>query len=543
MVNSAMSHDNISNQKSLLPQIEQAKKEWEATVDALPQLICLLDKKGKVIRANRTLERWQLATVYSVRGLSLHEILHPECSETPCEVATIWEQAFPDLNNQQDFDIEVSDTLRNCIYHVQLQAIKSQVKNEGSFASLIITDVTKRKALEAQLHDYVTQAALLHEIEVELTHSLEVETVLRVALRSLHAISNADKGIVIQIDDDDNIAKRYAINCSEEDIQQFKATTSEQIQNHDIITDHVSENEMILALISRDKVVGIIYLEAHSADKFSDGAHQFAISIAARIASALDNAQLYQLSQRQVNKLQVLNTEIKALEQLKTDMIRLASHDLRNPMAAIQLSADIISRYAKKELSEMQIRHLDTIQSAVEGMKVITNDILSLERIETMRKQDLAPVDLRLLASEAFADFQMQAENKSHQYEIELPPTALTVNGNAALLREVMCNFISNAIKYTADRGQIVVRLQHKSDRVTFEVQDTGYGIPEEQQDKLFEPFYRAKNETTSQIEGTGLGLNLTKNIIERFNGTVHYESLFGQGSTFGFSLPTWRES
>lgn len=543
MVDSNMSQKNISDLKQLLPQIEQAKKEWEATVDALPQLICLLDEKGKITRANRTAERWQLATVYNVKGKSLHKILHPECTETSCDLDTIWEQAYPDLHNQEDFDIEVNDTIHNRIYHVQLQPIKSQLQSEGSFASLIVTDVTKQKAMEAQLREYVTQTALLHEIEIELTHSLEVETVLHVALRAIHTVTNAHKGIVIYIDDDGETSKRYAMNCSEEEIQHFYSITSEQLQNHPIIIGHATKDEMTLPLTSRDKVVGVIYLEARPALKFSDAIHQFAMTIAARIASALDNAQLYQLSQQQVNELQVLNTEIRALEQLKTDMIRLASHDLRNPMAAIQLSADIMYRYSKEDLSEMQKKHLETIQSAVKGMKVITNDILSLEHIESIRKKELAPVDLQSLASEAFADFQIQAESKSQHYKIELPSATLTVSGNAALLREVMSNFISNAIKYTADKGQIVVRLRHKDDRVIFEVQDTGFGIPEEQQDKLFEPFYRAKNETTIEIEGTGLGLNLTKNIIERLNGTVHYESLFGQGSTFGFSLPTWQET
>jgi signal transduction histidine kinase len=108
-------------------------------------------------------------------------------------------------------------------------------------------------------------------------------------------------------------------------------------------------------------------------------------------------------------------------------------------------------------------------------------------------------------------------------------------------LYEAMTNFISNAIKYTPREGRVQVSLTGGAERVVFEVTDTGFGIPDDMQARMFQPFYRAQTRETKEIEGTGLGLHLTKNIIERHGGEIIFRSVYGQGSTFGFWLPAFQ--
>jgi two-component system, OmpR family, clock-associated histidine kinase SasA len=105
-------------------------------------------------------------------------------------------------------------------------------------------------------------------------------------------------------------------------------------------------------------------------------------------------------------------------------------------------------------------------------------------------------------------------------------------------LRQAVTNFVNNSIKYTPDEGHIEVRLSTDQTRIMFEVEDNGYGISEERQGRLFQRFYRAREDATEHIPGTGLGLSLVKTVIERHGGKVWVRSALGKGSTFGFSLP-----
>jgi two-component system phosphate regulon sensor histidine kinase PhoR len=113
------------------------------------------------------------------------------------------------------------------------------------------------------------------------------------------------------------------------------------------------------------------------------------------------------------------------------------------------------------------------------------------------------------------------------------------VEGDKTQLYEAITNLISNAIKYTPSEGTITVSLSCEDEKISFRVQDTGYGIPADRQERLFEPFYRARVEGTESTEGTGLGLHLVKNVVERHGGTMMFKSEFQKGSLFGFTLPS----
>jgi signal transduction histidine kinase len=150
--------------------------------------------------------------------------------------------------------------------------------------------------------------------------------------------------------------------------------------------------------------------------------------------------------------------------------------------------------------------------------------------------------NLREIVDKAYQDHQEFARIKGQNYTVHLPEASVIVAGDAPQLKEAVDNLVSNAIKYTPDEGQVVVRLIQGAGFASIEVEDHGYGIPEEMQEHLFQPFYRARTEETRDIDGTGLGLHLVKNIIERHNGDMIFRSVYGKGSTFGFRLPVLNE-
>jgi signal transduction histidine kinase/uncharacterized protein YigA (DUF484 family) len=229
--------------------------------------------------------------------------------------------------------------------------------------------------------------------------------------------------------------------------------------------------------------------------------------------------------------------QVTRLEQLKTQMIRVAAHDIRSPLGVVGgyvtlLRDDLGPAGAPYE------SFFEGIFRALERMDHMTGDILSLERIHATHNRNFEVILINELVKRAYADHRDQMQTKRMTCALQGADSPLSVYGDPVQVYEAIVNLISNAIKYTPDGGHIEVSLHNTQERAIFEVRDSGYGISTEAQTMLFEPFYRVKTEETRQIDGTGLGLFLVKEIIERHNGEMHFESALGQGSLFGFELP-----
>lgn len=285
-------------------------------------------------------------------------------------------------------------------------------------------------------------------------------------------------------------------------------------------------------------LVGIIVLETKYPERFTENTFQLLELLTARLSAGLENAQLIEAVQQHATELESLYLRVSDLEKIKSDMIRIAAHDLKNPLSAMMGYLEMLKdEDPDTPLQEHEHMH-DAMRASAQRMLQIITDILSLDRIEHMAQQPAQACDLTAMMHEITAEFRDQAGRKQQKFEVTLPKSACTVKGDLAQLREAAANFISNAIKYTPDGGCIRVHLEAVQGKAHLEVIDTGYGIPENQQAKMFQPFFRARMRETMDIEGTGLGLHLTKNIIERSGGRLIFRSVYKEGSTFGFELP-----
>ena len=197
----------------------------------------------------------------------------------------------------------------------------------------------------------------------------------------------------------------------------------------------------------------------------------------------------------------------------------------------------------KDLLPEHVVDYVDSARGTARRMRDMLMDILSLERIEQMAKDSSKEaLDIRDTIEDLSAAYRKQAKEKQQHMTVHIANgSAYGVEGDPAQLKEAVSNLIGNAIKYTPEGGTVDIYLDfadanHES--IIFKVVDTGYGIPLDQQRRLFQPFFRAKTSETSNIKGTGLGLHLVKNIVERHEGEMIFDSEYGKGSTFGFKLP-----
>lgn len=236
-----------------------------------------------------------------------------------------------------------------------------------------------------------------------------------------------------------------------------------------------------------------------------------------------------------------LFAEIQDLERTKSEMIRMASHDLRVPLQRAQGFVEMLDGQIHATLSPKQSNYVTFILDSLGEIAQITRDVLSLERIE-QRHRAAQPVNWQQLLNDVITSLAPEVDAKRQHLNPDFSPDLPMMRGDSVQLARAVGNLISNAIKYTPEDGDISVRafvsVAGGRQHINIEVEDTGIGIPTEQQSQLFQPFYRAQHEGARGISGSGLGLSIVKAAVEYHRGTVYFNSQPGHGSTFGFRLP-----
>jgi len=225
-------------------------------------------------------------------------------------------------------------------------------------------------------------------------------------------------------------------------------------------------------------------------------------------------------------------------DKLKSDFISIASHQLRTPLSAINMYTRMLRDGLAGPLTDQQLPYIQTILTSVERMNVLIDTLLNITRIEAggiVIKPRL--VRLNELTAEMIQEFIPAAKAKGISLSYTLPDTMEPIHTDSLLVREVCANLLSNAIKYTPEGGKVKLTLQETAKEIRWQVTDTGYGIPKNEQKNIFLKFFRAGNIVNKDVSGTGLGLYLVKNIAESLGGELWFESAENKGSTFFFTL------
>jgi signal transduction histidine kinase len=232
------------------------------------------------------------------------------------------------------------------------------------------------------------------------------------------------------------------------------------------------------------------------------------------------------------------NAELERLNEQKNELLGMAAHDLRNPLHAILSYSDFLLEDVSEKLNEEQLGFLSIIQSSTEFMAALVNDLLDVAKIESGKLQlNLEPTDLPALVRQNVALNEPLARNKEIELRrsVESLPTTTV---DPAKIEQVLNNLISNAIKYSPPNTTVDVQLRQDDGRAVLSVEDRGPGIPEDELDALFQPFQTTSVRATAGEKSTGLGLVITKRIVEGHGGEITVESEVGEGTTFTVELP-----
>lgn len=233
----------------------------------------------------------------------------------------------------------------------------------------------------------------------------------------------------------------------------------------------------------------------------------------------------------------------KKVEKMEIEFVSLAAHQLRTPLSIIKWSMSMLKKGDFGKLTKGQNELVKSTFRNNERLVTLVNDLLNISRIEEGRYlYKLAEVNIKEIVRVVLETFEDQIKNRKIIIELEEPDTMPQIMLDAEKIKIVVQNFVDNAIKYSPDGGKIIVALQNDGKNIELKVQDFGIGIPKLQQDKVFTKFFRGDNAIRTNAVGSGLGLFLSKNIIEAHGGIIWFESNEGKGASFYFTLPIKKE-
>ena len=237
-------------------------------------------------------------------------------------------------------------------------------------------------------------------------------------------------------------------------------------------------------------------------------------------------------------------TREKEIDQMKSDFISLVSHELRTPLTSIIGFVSFILDGKAGAINDRQRNSLARVQRQSKRLAALINDLLDISRIESGRIQmEQESISILEIVTQRLEEIRPQADEKSIRLALTAPEWVPTILGDEARMGQVFTNLIGNAIKFTPDNGEVSVKVEADGNLLHVEVIDTGPGIPAEERQKVFDKFYQLSDISTRQQGGSGLGLSITKSIVEAHGGKLWIDDgNQGKGSNFQFVLPLIRE-
>lgn len=242
-----------------------------------------------------------------------------------------------------------------------------------------------------------------------------------------------------------------------------------------------------------------------------------------------------------IGTITVLNdiTALKELDQMKSDFVSLVCHEVRSPMNSLLMQLQVILDGLAGELTDKQREILSRASGKMLGLTEMVSELLDLSRIESgLISSERERLDMIGLLQEQVEFHRPGAEEKNSSLTLKAADSLPSVLANQRGMEEVLTNLITNAIKYSPDSNTITVTAEKENEYMRISVADNGYGIPEEDLERVFARFYRVKDENTRTQQGTGLGLSLVKSIVETHHGSIKVASAIGKGTTFTILLP-----
>jgi signal transduction histidine kinase len=426
-------------------------------------------------------------------------------------------------------------------------------------AAVAIENARLFQMTDLQLGQRVDELQALERIDVELNRSLDLQKVADITMRYAISNSHATAGVLGLVVNSDTphleiismsgyTAEDYP-KGAEGRVWPIEGVVKRVMRTRqpDLVTDtkidpnytsslRGSLSQLTIPMLSGGEINAILVLEKDKEPRLSLVDMAFAQRLAEHASIAITNAQI--------------NAELTRANESKSEFVSFVAHELKNPLTSMKGFADLLVSGMVGDMNENQKNFLNTIRSNVDRMNTLVSDLNDVTKLQTNNLNvELAPVDFRNVITETLRPLTRQIEEKAQTLTLQLPERMPNVLADQNRMIQVLTNMVSNAYKYSPESTEIIIRAEvqvknldskgrDQGPALHISVKDSGIGMGPEDLAKLFTPYFRSENPLTREQPGTGLGLTITRGLIQQHKGEVWVESELGKGTTFHFTIP-----
>jgi PAS domain S-box-containing protein len=565
--------DRKSAEQALLSSEQEFRAVFNNSLDA----IIIADAKGRLLDANPATCQLVGLEKSEIISKTIVDIFFPQQREVFKE---LWEGFIHQGQHKGEF--QFTDNLGN-IRCLSYQATANFLP--GKHVS-ILRDITERKISEQALENSLERERLIRRVVGMTSQSFDIDYILQLTAREIGCFFDVDRCIVLRYLEEDkrlkvNLSGQYyrseeipRINLEDEclaalvkliqnvprsmiqdsnevmnisnsrEITEYLEVRIEELslsgdyleQINSCIDQYRIQSLLRISINCRGVPYGAINLhECVKERNWSEEEINLLKIIATHVGIALYQAELYQHEQQ-------AKEEAERANHKKSEFLALMSHELRTPLNSIIGYSEMLEVGLGGSLNDKQAKYIHNVVVSGHHLLDMVNDILDVSKVEA-GQLDLYPqlIELTPLFETLRSVAQPLATQKDIRLNFDVQTRITQIEADPIRIKQIFLNLITNAIKFNREGGEVKIRVSHSQDEqyLICKIQDTGIGIPENKLGELFKPFSQVDSSFSRQTEGTGLGLALTKRLIELHGGTISIESQENVGSTFTFTLPT----
>ena len=437
------------------------------------------------------------------------------------------------------------------------QAIVSAFAVQAAMAVSNVRLVQQLETRSSELAKKVEELEALREFGEAVSSSLDVDSVLSTIVMHAVVLSQTDGGSIMEYSERDRCFLVRSVYRTDASV--VERLRSVRIGLDDTLVGRAAKERRPIAvadlagidldphlqilfeagwrsvaavpMLRGGTTVGSLIVRRRSTGEFPDETLELLETFASQSALALLNAQLYR-------ELKDQSVELELASRHKSEFLASMSHELRTPLNAVLGFSEVLLEQMFGEINERQEEYLQDIHGSGQHLLELLNEILDLSKVEAGRMElEYSSFELRSLLTDAASMLRERAAAHGVELRVEVAEDIGAVDSDELRLKQVVLNLMTNAVKFTPDGGSVVVQAASVGSGIEITVTDTGIGVAEADRERIFESFQQG-GRGSSREEGTGLGLTLSRRIVELLGGRMWLESQVGVGSTFGFTLP-----
>jgi len=578
--------EDITERKKAIEALRAAENRFRALVENSSDEISIIAPDGSLLYESPTTNPTLGYLPGEFQGQNIFQLIHPDdMNRIQREFVQLIQS--PGSHHRDQFRL-----LRRDGSWCWVEAVGTNLLAEPSVRGIVVNyhDISDRKQAEEQIRRQVERLTALREIDQAIVSSFDLETNLDTILLKTVQLLEMDAATVLLLNPATerlefasglgfrstvpenasiSLDQSYAGACVQTRKGIHLPELSQQPDNKFLVgflkdEDFVSYDCM--PLIVKEQVVGVLEVFNRSRLERDEEWFDFLSTLAGQTAIAMENSQLFKMSQRELAErrqaeenlrilnakleqrvaertadLSRLNLELERAMRVKDEFLANMSHELRTPLNAVIGLSESLSEQIIGDLNEKQQKYLHTISENGHHLLELINDILDLAKIEAGKiVLSYENVNVEQVSQASLRMVRQLAQKKNQEVVFEMDERLDLIWADGRRLKQMLVNLLGNAIKFTPENGQIglTIRGNRAANQITFTVWDTGIGIKEQDLDRLFRPFEQLDSDLSRESGGTGLGLALVAQMARLHGGSVGAESRFGAGSRFTITLP-----